>query len=358
MRLGWETPHPIPDPLRAICNRATDRQPRQRYQLARSFWRALDGWRQSAAHDDGGPLVLLLDRLQRIGHLPTTLTGLHRFTSGSGLEAQHASALSELVLQDMALSLELVRRVNNALRQSGHQSGDGGETVLNMQRAIQMLGLDGVQLAANALKPWPGPLAPDAAAMLRQAMDRVTRAGQVAQALRPAGYDAEVVQFVAVMQNLGRLLLHYHFPDDAQQIHQLMQPPEPTAEQPHPAALGEQAAAYAVLGCDLDALGQAVARHWGLGDELLKMARRQPPDAPVHPPRSDADSIRLTCSLANDLVDALGQPEPQRRAGLEAAMRRYARALGLGPREVLEALEPGRQAAGAEPPQADADAAA
>ena len=31
----------------------------------------------------------------------------------------------------------------------------------------------------------------------------------------------------------------------------------------------EQAAAYAVLGCDLDALGVAVARHWGLGDELL-----------------------------------------------------------------------------------------
>jgi hypothetical protein len=355
VRLGWETPHPIPDPLRAICNRATDRQLRQRYHLARSFWRALDGWRQAAAYDDGGPVVLLLDKLQRIGHLPTTTTGIHRFTAGSGLEAKHASALSELALKDMALSLELVRRVNNALKQNGHQ----GETVLNMQRAIQMLGLDGLQRAANALKPWPGPLAPVAAEMLRQVMARVGKAAQVAQALRPAGYDGEVVHLITVMQNLGRLLLQYHFPDDAQQIRQLMVPPEPTDELPNPPAMSEQAAAYAVLGCDLDALGVAVARHWGLGDELLQMIRRQPLDAPVHPPRSDADTLRLTCSFANELVDALGLPEPKRRPGVEAATRRYAKPLGLGLREVMEALNPGaaRPAAGAAPAPSAAPAA-
>ncbi len=346
VRLGWETPHPIPDPLRAICNRATDRQLRQRYHLARSFLRALDGWRQAAAHDDGGPIVLLLDKLQRQGHLPTTTTGIHRFTAGSGLEAQHASALSDMVLKDMALSLELLRRVNNALRQAGH----GGDTVLNVQRAIQMIGLDGLQQAANALKPWPGPLQPVAAEMLRSVMARVAKAAQVAQALRPAGYDGEVVYLLTIMQNLGRLLLQYHFPEDAQQIRQLMVPPEPTEEIPNPPSLSERAAAYAVLGCDLEALGMAVARHWGLGDELLQMMRRQPLDAPVHAPRTDADTLRLTCSLANELLDALAQPEARRRAGVEVATRRYARALGLGLREVMEALNPGAQRPAASSP--------
>ncbi|MCE4553404.1 serine/threonine protein kinase [Roseateles cellulosilyticus] len=353
VRLGWETPHPIPDPLRAICNRATDRQTRQRYHLARSFLRALDGWRQAASYDDGGPIVLLLDKLQRIGHLPTTTTGMHRFTAGSGLEAQHASALSELVLKDMALTLELVRRVNNALKQNGH----AGETILNMQRAIQMLGLDGLQGAANALKPWPGPLQPVAAEMLRQVMARVAKAGQLAQALRPAGYDGEVVYLITLMQNLGRLLVQYHFPDDAQQIRQLILPPEPTEDQPHPQGLSEQAAAYAVLGADLDALGAAVARHWGLGDELLQMVRRQPLDAPVHPPRTDADTLRLTGSFANELVDALGLPEARRRPGVEAATRRYAKALGLGLREVMEALNPGAQRPGTVPAASPAPAA-
>ncbi|MFK4704331.1 HDOD domain-containing protein [Roseateles asaccharophilus] len=354
VRLGWETPHPIPDPLRAIANRATDRQARQRYHLARSFWRALDGWRQAAAQDNGGPIVLLLDKLQRAGHLPTTTTGMHRFTGGSGLESQHASALSELVLKDMALSLELVRRVNNALKLSGHV----GETVLNIQRAIQMIGLDGLQLAANALKPWPGPLQPVAAEMLRQLMARVTKACQVAQSLRPAGYDGEVVHLITLMQNLGRLLLQYHFPDDAQQIRQLMVPPEPTEEMPNPPAMSEQAAAYAVLGCDLDALGAAVARHWGLGDELMQMIRRQPLDGAVHPPRSDADTLRLTSSLANELMDALALPEAKRRPGVEAATRRYAKALGLGLREVMEALNPGAHKPGQAAPAPASPAAA
>ncbi|MEJ6005424.1 HDOD domain-containing protein [Paucibacter sp. AS339] len=346
VRMGWETPHPIPEPLRAICNRATDRQARQRYHIARSFLRALDGWRTAAAHAEDGPIALLMDKLQRMGHLPSTSTALQRVGQSSAMERQHTSALSGMVLQDMALSLELLRRVNNSLKQSGAPV-DG--TVLNMQRAIAMLGLEGVQQAARSLKPWPGPLNEMQAAMLQSLMKRVHRAGQIAQALRPAGYDAEVVYLITVMQNLGRLLLQYHFPDDAQQIRQLMQPPEPTADQPHPQAMSEQAAAFAVMGCDLESLGAAVARHWSLGDELLHMIRRQPPNAALRAADSEADLLRLTSSLANELVDALLLPEGKpRQAGIELATRRYARTLGIGLREVQAAMNPEQAGAGAD----------
>jgi eukaryotic-like serine/threonine-protein kinase len=345
LRLGWETPHPIPDPLRAIVNRATDRQARQRYHLARSLWRALEGWR-SAANEQGGAIAQLMDKLQRVGHLPIASLRLQRIAQSAHLEAQHASELSGLVLQDMALSLELLRRVNNALKQQGTAAAGG--SILNMQRAIAMLGLNGVQQAARALKPWPGPLSEAQAATLRGLMQRVQRAGQVAQALRPAGYDAEVVYLIAVMQNLGRLLLQYHFPDDAQQIRQLMRPPAPTADHPNPAAMTEQSAAYAVLGCDLESMGAAVARYWALGDELLHMIRRQAVDSPVRSNGSDVELLRLTCSLANEIVDALGLPEAKRQAGIEQATRRYARALGLGLREVYDALNPAAAAAAAE----------
>lgn len=337
VRLGWETSHPIPDPLRAICNRSTDRQARQRYHIARSFLRALEGWRTAFSQDDGGPIALLMDKLQRIGHLPSTTTALHRITQSTTLGAQHTSALSELVLKDMALSLELLRRVNNSLKQQGAPV-DG--TVLNMQRAIAMLGLNGVEQAARALKPWPGPLNEAQAELLRSLMKRVHRAGQIAQALRPAGYDGEVVYLITVMQNLGRLLVQYHFPDDAQQIRQLMQPAEPTVDQPHPAGMTEQAAAFAVLGCDLEALGGAVARYWSLGDELVQMIRRQPPEAAVRSSDTDADLLRLTCSLANELVDTELLPEARRQAGVELATRRYARLLSLGLREIFLAMHP------------------
>ena len=340
VRLGFETPHPLPAPLRAICNRSTDRQERQRYHMARSFLRALDGWRLAAADGSGGAVALLIDRIQRVGHLPSTTTALHRVAQSAAGSTQHTSALAELVLKDMALSLELLRRVNNALKQQG--LADHG-VVLNMQRAIAMLGLEGVQQAARALKPWPGPVNEATAAALRSVMTRVQRAAQIAQALRPAGYDAEVVYLITLMQNLGRLLLQYHFPDDAAQMAELMRPPEPTPDQPHPPAMSEQAAAYAVLGCDLETLGTAVARYWSLGDELVHMIRRQPADVAVRAADGDADLLRLTCSLANELVDGLNRPEPaaqRRQAAVEAVTRRYARALGLGLREVLEALQP------------------
>jgi serine/threonine protein kinase len=70
VRLSWSTPHPIPEALRAIANRATAAQQRQRYLSARTLHQALDGWRTAEAQDTGGPLSLLLDRMRTIGHLP------------------------------------------------------------------------------------------------------------------------------------------------------------------------------------------------------------------------------------------------------------------------------------------------
>ena len=95
--------------------------------------------------------------------------------------------------------------------------------VLTVRRAIAMLGLDGVRRAALGLRPWPGPLGEGAAQTLRALFDAGKRAGRVAQALRPAGYDAEVVHLVTLLQNLGRLIVGYHFPDELQQIRRLMQ---------------------------------------------------------------------------------------------------------------------------------------
>ncbi|MEO3692101.1 HDOD domain-containing protein [Roseateles paludis] len=335
IRLGWETPHPIPDPLRAICNRATDRQARQRYLLARTFLRALEGWRLVAQQDEGGAIQLLLDKMQRNGHLPSTSGSLRRALGGnSGFDAQHTNVLSELVLKDMALTLELLRRVNNALRQQGHQ----GEAILNIQRALQMIGLDGLHAAVSTLKPWPGVLQPQAAERLKAVMQRVAKAGEVAQALRPAGYDSEVTFLIVILQNLGRLLLAYHLPDDALQMQHLMQVPEPTEDQPQPVGMSEQAAAYAVLGCDMDTLGTALTKYWHLGDDVMRMSRRLPVDAPVHKAMDDVELLRQTASLANELVDCFGLPETRRRAALDVVTRRYAKPLSIGAKDVQEAL--------------------
>ncbi len=60
VRLPWTTAHAIAEPLRAIANRATDRQPRQRYRNPRTLLRALEGWLQTEAEVGG----LVADRVR------------------------------------------------------------------------------------------------------------------------------------------------------------------------------------------------------------------------------------------------------------------------------------------------------
>lgn len=338
VRLGYEHAHPIDEALRTIVNRASATQPNQRYLQARAFARALEGWRDRAQNPEGGMVAQLLDRLTRFGGLPVTRPEAVRALQAGGLEGRHADELAALVMQDLALTLELLRRVNLARRR---ESGTGQPTVLNVARAIAMVGLEELGHCALALRPWPGILPPERVVNLRLALARAHKAAEVAKALAPAGYDPEVLRLAALAQNLGRLLLQYHLADEADQIERLMVPPAPTEEHPNPQGLSERQAAFAVLGCELDDLGLAALRHWGLGDEMLQLARRPEPDAPIHQAQGDIELLRLTCSLANELVDAQSHPDPRRRRGaIESATRRYSRALGLGPREVQLALYP------------------
>jgi non-specific serine/threonine protein kinase len=338
VRLPFATAQPVPEALRAIVNRATDRQERQRYRNARTLVLALQGWLKTDAEAGGGPLALLLDRLHSVGLLPASPGSADRAARVALMERERTMELAEIVMQDLALSFEMLRAVNTAQVRGGQVAGAG--PVLTMRRAIAMLGLDGVRRAALSLRPWPGPLDDNGSAMLKRLFDRVKRAARVAQALRPAGYDAEVVYLVTLLQNLGRLAVQYHFPDEAHQIRRLMKPaPNAKEGEPDEPGMSEEGAAFAVLGTDLDTLGVAVARHWGLDAAVQHMVRRVAAGAPVRSADNDDDILRLTSSCANEAVDALMQPAPAVQAALQRVVQRYGRSLGLGLKELQLALE-------------------
>ncbi len=334
-RLPWSTPLPVPEVLRAIANRATDRQPRQRYRGARGMQRALDGWLQVDSAAGGGPLALLLDRLHSVGALPSSPGSAAREARLAHMDRDRTNELAEVVLQDLALSFELLRWVNGAQVRGALAAGSG--PVLTIRRAIAMLGLDGVRRAALGLRAWPGPLAEASALALGQLIESVKRAGRVAQAIRPAGYDAEVVHLVTLLQNLGRLLTAYHFPDELQQIHRLM-------GEADDAGMSEQAASYAVLGTDIESIGAAVARHWGLDDAVLHLIRRMPLATPPRAIDNDDDMLRAVASCANEAVDALGLPEDRRSQALRRVAQRYGRALYIKLEDLQEALRASRSA--------------
>lgn len=342
VRLPWAMPLPVPEALRAIVNRCTSSQERLRYQNARTLLGALAGWLESQADNGGGPVALLLDRLRTVGHLPA-LPGLAaRVARVTSIESQRTDEIADQVLEDMALSFELLRTLNSAQVQGTQIQGNG--PVLTLRRIISLIGVNGVRFASNALRPWPGPLSTAQAEALQLTLEHVRLAGHTAQALRPKGYDAQVVYLITLLQNLGRLMLRYHFADEAEQIAQLMRPAPASETQPEQPGLSEEAAAFAVLGVDIESLGAAVARHWGLSEDVLHMVRRLPPDATVRKPDSDAEVLRLTASAANEAVDALKGHVPAKvAAAIGQVAHRYARVLGITTRDVNDALQAARE---------------
>jgi non-specific serine/threonine protein kinase len=338
VRLPWTLAHPVAEPLRAIVNRATDRQERQRYRNARTLLRALEGWLRTESASGGGPLALLADRLRAAGVLPSSPGAAAGAARLALMERERTNELAEVVLEDLALSFEMLRQVNSAQVRGAQAAGSG--PVLTLRRAIAMLGLDGVRRAALSLREWPGPLTAEGATELERVMQRCKRAGRVAVALRPAAYDAEVVYLVTLLQNLGRLVVHYHFADEAQQIRRLMQPGPPAREgEPEEPGMSEEGASFAVLGADVEAIGAAVARSWGLDDGVLAMIRRQPLATPVRSAEGDDEILRTVASCANEAVDALTLPAPRVVAALHRVVQRYGRLLDIGVRDLQAALQ-------------------
>jgi len=156
VRLSWSGPHTVPEALRAIANRGTAAQERQRYLNARTLLRALEGWRDAEAHGKSAPLALLLDRMRTVGHLPAMPGVSARAARLAAMEAQHTDEIGEQILRDIALSFELLRQVNSAQVRGTQMVGSG--PVLTVRRAIALLGLAGVRHAATTLRAWPGPL--------------------------------------------------------------------------------------------------------------------------------------------------------------------------------------------------------
>lgn len=340
VRLGWTTPQPVSDTLRAIVNRATEREPRRRYLAARSLQRALQGWIDAQAEGGDGVLSLLLERLHSVGHLPALPGLMGRVALLAAMEQQRLDAMTDVILQDPALAFELLRQVNGAQFAAHAARGTRGEDgVSTVRRAVQLIGVQGLRRAASALRTWPGAASDMAAAPLAAALREARLAGHVARTLCPADMDGEAAYLIALLQQLGRLLLRYHFADEAEQIERLVHP-----EGPDVRGMPTPAAEAAVIGTDAESLAVAVARHWGLDDAMLQAMRRVSPDAPVRAPDDRRDVMRLLGSAAAEAVDALGSREA--RAGAQAAAaalarvaQRYARALVLAPGELAAALQ-------------------
>jgi len=339
LRLPASLPHPVPDPLRAILSRAVDVDESVGYRSVRALSTALEGWLKADTNNGESTFKALIDKVRSDGLLPASEETRERMSSLRQLEGESTRQMSELLLGDLAVALELLRAVNTAQQRSGRADGAAG--ILTLHRAVALLGLEGIRRCALALKPWPGSLRGAAVDRLAEVLERCRQAARVARLLRPQGYDAEAVYMVAVMQNLGRIVLQYHSPEQAMQIRALMFPEDRSrrAGTEAPAGLSEETAAFSVLGVDLAAVGMAVGRYMGLDTATLMALKRLPAKGPVLPAaRTDEEALCQTASCANEAIDALQLPSERAAVELNAIVARYSRTLRLTVRGLKDAL--------------------
>ena len=334
----------LPEPLHLILNQAISIQERQRYSNARTFRAALSGWLEKRASGIGGPMDVLRQRIKVAGYLPSGQAASQFVVKLQSSGRRHTGEIAEQILDDPGLTLEVLRQVNHARRIVG--SSGPKEPVIKVRRAVALLGINGVKRCVESLRPWPGTLTLLAAEAFTREMGRYRLVGRLAQLLAPPGYDPEMLRLIAMMQNLGRFLLCYHFAEEAAQIYHLMLPERSLQPgQPDSPGLSEDSAALAVLGIELPALAHEVVKDWGLGEEMLNMMSRLPSSRVATAPASDADWLRIVASAANDVADI---SEFQRGSAIQPALnqvaQRYGKVLQFDAGDLISALRQAKEA--------------
>ncbi|MEX8494932.1 HDOD domain-containing protein [Sphaerotilus sp.] len=334
LRLPIPVPQPVPDSLRLIINRAIDLHPQRRFLHARSFERVLGNWHQTQLLDGDGFDAVLAERIRRGGHLPARPMLVNRVTQIIGMEQQRLDTVVDVLLEDIGLSLGLLRAANSA--EASAVSVD--EAVITVNRAMQLMGTNGLRRVAGGMKPWPGTLKPVSVRAFEAAMNRALLAGHLAECLAPAGMDAEAAMLAAQFQHLGTLLAAYHFPDELQQIARLKAAGDVGSGQP----ISEETATLAVLGVDLPGLALAFLRLWGLTDSLRQRVKPIPLDRRIISPTTPAGWIKLVASCANEIVALTELPQPAQPAALTTVLGRYHTALALETEQVRGAMRQAR----------------
>ena len=326
---------PVDDALRAIVARAVARDPRARYDGARSFHAALAGWLGAAsevveaAAGGHGTLEFLLRRMRSKRDFPALSSSIVRIQRVASSETESLASLADAILDDVALTHKLLRMVNTV-----HFASAGAGSISTVSRAVALVGFAGIRNMALSVVLLEHMHDKQHQAQIREEYLRALMTGTLAAQMLGGAREAEEGFIGAMFQNLGRLLVEYYFPDEAQQIRQLA---------PQGGEAARDGAAVKVLGLTTGELGLGVARSWGLPAPLLRAMDRPEGDAPTRALPAGAERQRWAGRAAGELTDLmLAQPGALPRAQLARLAETYGGALGLRLPAIEAAAEGGR----------------
>lgn len=341
MRLPTGLDAEVDDRVRAIVQRGLARDASQRWPSAKAFHDALAEWLHPELPPtpdsvDGVALEFLLRRMRLKSDFPAMSASIARIQRLTQSETESLHSLSNEILKDVALTHKLLRLVNTA-----HYRHAGGGGISTVSRAASLIGFAGIRNMALSLILLERMENKAHAQLLREEFLRSLMAGSLARELCGSGRDSEECFLAAMLQNLGRLLCEFYFPEEAQQV-RLLTRAERSAETGMP-PISEATASTQVLGLSYEQLGLGVARQWGLPESLQRSMRRPDGEPPLRALDNPNESSRWLARAANELTEVILRSEPEEaHARLKAMAQRYSRALGASMDEIERAIDQGR----------------
>lgn len=285
---------------------------------------------KAGVEDPAVTLEYLLRRMRFKTDFPALSTSVARVQSLSASETENLQTVCDEILQDVALTQKLLRLVNTA-----HFRRAGTDQISTVSRAVAMVGLAGVRNMALSLMLLDHMPDKGHAQQMKTEFLRSVMAGTMAAELSHSSKEAEAAYIGALFRNLGRLLVSYYLPEDAEQIRAQAKSRFPGRA----ISLADEAQMSGlVLGMSFDDLGLAVGSKWGLPDPLLQCMAMPSDEVPTRSQAGKPDRTRWLASLANDAAETMLVTEPGELGdALSGLHERYAKALDLPPNALQDA---------------------
>ncbi len=317
--------------LSAILFKSLARDPGLRYQTAAQFAEALDNYLDPA--DEPAPAVsgrqatidFLLRRMRHKSDFPAlseSVTAINRIASSDN---ESVDKLSNSILKGFALTNKLLRLVNSAYYRPA-----GGGSISTVSRAIVVLRFEVVRNIAITVLLFEHLQNKANANQLKEDFLRANLAGILAKDIAAAATmrDLEQAFICALFHSLGRLLVQFYFPEEADEIRKVIAQKN----------CSEDLAARQVLGLSHEDLGIAIARQWGF-PALIVGAMQRVPAGVVHKPASTDERLRTLSGYANEICDLIAAATPEtRERELRKAMQRYAQVVSLDAETMLQVV--------------------
>jgi len=291
--------------------------------------------RDPAAPEREARVRLLLSRLAASPDLPSLSESVRTIQKILRTDRAHLRSLSDEILQDVALSSKLLRLVSAAFYRSV-----GGDSVDSISRAVSLLGFDALSRLAGSMKFFDRLPASMVGTRVQAEFARALLAAITAHELHPSLKEGELVYLSGLFQNLGRMLVWMHFPQDAERVVLRAEQDladgvpegEDTAARQCRRARLEDRHAQEVLGIGFEDLGAEIARMWGWPESMQRALRPMMPEdyAGPHP---GEDRVRLVASLGNQLASVIAEtPQEALDEALAAFQARWRMFLGDDPK--------------------------